>query len=282
MKIQLLTLVVLASLVSSCAGLNQEKRETPEEKRAQVYYGQGTSDLVAQNYMQALINLTKARDLDPNNSNIRNNLGMAYFFRNQPELAVKELKKAVDLDQKNSDALLNLGSVYLNQKNYKFAKEAFIKVEKDLTFINQHRNYYNLALISLEEGDRQSALEYLSKSVKENSTYCTSYFKMGELYLEEYRFNQALEAFKQSGDGTCVAEPAPHYQQAIALLNLNRIPEAKQKFLEVKEKFASTRYGSLAAVQLAKIEEKRENTTQKSNLTEKYDSLPKTINTPNF
>lgn len=282
MKIQFLALVVFTSLITSCASTDQESPQTPEEKRAQVYYGQGTNDLIQKNYMQALINLTKGRDLDPKNSNIRNNLGMAYFFRKQTDLAIIELKKAYDLNPKNTDALLNLGSVYLDKKEFKEAKKIFNKVEKDLVFTKQFRNYYNLALVYLEEGDRKSAQEYLTLSVKENPSYCPSHFKMGEIFMEEYRFKQAYDSFTQAIQGTCVSEPAPHYQQGMALINLNKPLEAKRKFEEVKEKFATTRYGSLAGIQLNKLENKAENTTQKSYSTEGYDSLPKTINTPNF
>ncbi|MGZ3807639.1 MAG: tetratricopeptide repeat protein, partial [Bacteriovorax sp.] len=218
--------LLLSSLLASCAS-NELAEKTVDQKKAELYYGQGTNDLVQKNYAQALINLVKAKELDPRDSQTRNNLGMAYYFREQPELAEKELLKAIDLDKKNTDALANLGSIYMEENRLKEAHALFDQVVQDLTYTNQFRNYYNLAILSLKEGDRKSAFLYLNKSVKEREDYCQAHFKLCELYTEEYKFKEALSSFKESSKGTCVAEPAPLYQQALVLMNLNRFEEAK-------------------------------------------------------
>lgn len=252
MEIKALFLTVAVLFVSSCSS-SKLKDLTPNEKKAEVYYGQGTTELVNKNYPQALIYLTQAKELDPNDSKIRNNLGMAYYFRNQHELAEKEMKAAIDMDAKNSDARVNLGALYMEKNRLKEARVQFEKVLEDLTFQAQYRNYYNLAIVSLKEGDRREAFEYLAKSVKEKDNYCPAYFKQGELYNEEFRFKQALDSFKEASKGTCVSDPAPHYQQALALVNLNRPLEAKRKFQEVFEKFPSTRFGAMASAQIKKL-----------------------------
>lgn len=280
MKLKALVLTLAALLLSSCSS-NQLTEQTPEEKKAEVYYGQGTSDLVNENYSQALINLTKAKELSPKDSKIRNNLGMAYYFRNQPALAEAELKESIKLDKKNTDARLNLGSLYMSKNRFKDAREQFDLVAADLTFANHFRNYYNLAVLSLKEGDRKSAFEFLEKSVAEREDYCAAHFMLGELHSEEYRYKQALTAFRNSSKGTCVSEPAPHYQQAITLLNLNRSSEAKAKFLEVQEKFSSTKFATLAGIQIKKLNNTNDQPTTRSTQTERiFDS--ESVETPNF
>ena len=210
-----------AIFLASCSS-NELAEKTLEQKKSEIYYGQGTNDLVKKNYSQALINLLKAKEYEPNDSQIRNNLGMAYYFREQPGLAEKELLKAIDIDKKNSDARVNLGSIYMEQNRLKEAKEQFSLALADLTYVNQFRNYYNLAILSLKIGDRAEAFDYLFKSVKEKADYCQAHFKLGELYFEEYKFKQALTSFQESSKGTCVSEAAPHYHQALTLMNLNR------------------------------------------------------------
>lgn len=277
-----LTLLVFVLFFVSCSS-SKLKNQTPEEKKAEIYYGQGTSELVAKNYSEALNYLTKAREFNPLDSRIRNNLGMTYFFKNQEELAKEQFKKAISLDEKNSDARMNLGSLYLAGKHYKEAKEQFEKVLEDLTFQNQFRNYYNLALVALVEGDRSSAFQYLFKSIGEKNDYCSAHFKLGELYFEEYRFQKALESFKESGKGTCVNEPAPHYQQAMTLLSLNKPIEAKLKFKEIIEKFHGTPFFSLASIQIKKLNESdtRDNIENPIMQTEVL-KKKKIIETPNF
>ncbi|MGZ3787667.1 MAG: tetratricopeptide repeat protein [Bacteriovorax sp.] len=273
--------LLLSSLLASCAS-NELAEKTVDQKKAELYYGQGTNDLVQKNYAQALINLVKAKELDPRDSQTRNNLGMAYYFREQPELAEKELLKAIDLDKKNTDALANLGSIYMEENRLKEAHALFDQVVQDLTYTNQFRNYYNLAILSLKEGDRKSAFLYLNKSVKEREDYCQAHFKLGELYTEEYKFKEALSSFKESSKGTCVAEPAPLYQQALVLMNLNRFEEAKTKFKEIMEKFPKTRFYALAGMQLKKMTtDLREQSATRSFQTEIIKES-QTIESPNF
>lgn len=280
MKYKALVLTLAALFLTSCSS-NKLKDQSPDEKKAEVYYGQGTTELVNKNYTQALGYLLKAKELNPKDSKIRNNLGMSYYFREQIGLAEEQLLKAIDLDEKNSDARMNLGSLYLAKKNYTNARKQFEKVIEDLTYPNQYRNYYNLAIVSLNEGDRRMAFEYLANSVKEKSDYCPAHYKLGEMYAEEYRFKQALDAFKESGKGTCVSEPGPHYQQALALVNLNRPTEAKMKFQEITEKFPATRFGTMAAIQIKKINNNNEEQSTRTQ-TEMMRKNDNSAETPNF
>jgi Tfp pilus assembly protein PilF len=280
-NISAITIFLTVILLSSCA-THESIDKTNEEKKAEIYYGQGTNELVKKNYSQALINLLHAKELDPDDSQIRNNLGMAYYFREQPELAEKELLKAIDLNKNNSDARVNLGTIYLEKKRIKEARNQYELVLKDLTFPNQFRNYYNLAVLELEVGDRAKAFEYLFKSIKEKDEYCQAHFKLGELYSEENKFKQALISFQESGKGTCVSEPAPYYQQALSLVNLGRLEEARLKLNEIIAKFPNNHFSNLATLQIKKISSNlREHATHKSYQTEVINES-KTIESPNF
>lgn len=273
---------LLLALTASCSTTNELAEKTTDQKKAEIYYAQGTSDLVRKNYSQALINLLKAKEFDPKDSQIRNNLGMAYYFREQPELAEKELLKAIDLDKTNSDARVNLGTLYMEKNRLKEAKSQYEFVLQDLTYLNQFRNFYNLGVLALKEGDRATAFEYLFKSIKEKEDYCQAHFKLGQLYFDEYKFKEALKSFQESSKGTCVNEPAPHYQQALALLNLDRFLEARKKFNEVKAKFPESRFSTMASLQLKKItSEIQEGSATRSFQTEVIKES-KTIESPNF
>ena len=268
-------------LTLSCSS-NTVKDKTPEERKADVYYGQGTSELVNKEYNKALINLLKAKELAPKDSLIRTNLGMAYYFKNQIPLAEQELKEAISLDSKNSDARVNLGNLYMAKNKIKEAREQFEKVTMDLTYTNQYRNFYNLALLSLKEGDRRGAFEFLEKSLKEREDYCAAHFKMGELYSEEFQFQKALKSFREAGKGTCVSEPAPLYQQAITLLNLNKNTEAQLKLKEVMEKFPGTRFSTLANMQLKKMNDQDQAVDQQLSKQTEVIKESSEIETPSF
>jgi Tfp pilus assembly protein PilF len=237
---------------ASCAS-NEPKEQTVEEKRADIYYTQGTNDLVKKDYLQALTNLLQAKELSPKDSMIRNNLGMAYYFKGQTDLAIVELKKAISLNEKNSDAKINLGTIYFERKKNKDARRLYEEALANITYENQFRTYYNIALLDLADGDRKSAFENLDRSLKEKDDYCVANFKLGELYSEEYKFKNALVSFQKASKGLCVSEPAPHYFQAVTLANLDRKSEAKKKFQEIMTKFPTTQYHKMASAQINKL-----------------------------
>lgn len=246
-------LILIFILITACAS-NANKDQTTAEKQADLYYELGTNELVKKNYTEALNNLIKAKDLAPKDSRIRNNLGMTYYFKNQKELAAVELKEAISLDNKNSDAKINLATMYFENKRLKEARKLYEEVLTNLTFENQFRTYYNLALLDLAEGDRKGAFENLAKSLKEKEDYCNSHYKLGELYFEENNFKEALNSFREAGKGLCISEAAPIYQQAVTLINLERKTEAKKKFEQLIEKFPKSKYRSMAINQIKQIE----------------------------
>jgi tetratricopeptide (TPR) repeat protein len=268
------------SLFHSCASKDVNSEATVEEKKASVYYDQGTSELISKNYKQALTNLLKAKELKPNDSNIRNNLGMAYYFREQIQFALEELKEAVSLDNKNSDAKMNLATIYLEKNNLKEAKKLYDQVLTDLTYVALYRVHYNLALLNLKIGDRKGAFEELAKSVKDKEDYCQAHYKMGELYTEEYKYNEALAAFTESTMGTCVSNPETHFAVAEALINLNKYEEARSKLESIIEKFPKSNFKILAQKKLANLsrEAKDEHTARRIEELKNNE----TIETPKF
>lgn len=275
-------LLLTALTLCSCATNNELPEKTQEQKKAEIYYGQGTNELVKKNYAQALINLLKAREFDPKDSLIRNNLGMAYFLREQPALAEKEFIAAIELDKKNSDAKVNLGALYMGQNKNKEARLLFEEVLSDLTYVGQFRNYYNLSILALKIGDRAEAYEYLFKSIKEKEDYCQAHYKLGELYAEEDKFQHAFNSFVESSKGLCVNEPAPHYQQALSLMKLGRFEESRSKFKYIEEKFPKTSFSNMATLQLKKISSHIKQQTLTKNYQTEVISDSKIIETPNF
>lgn len=253
MKISTIFFLALL-LITGCASDDSSKEPSIEERKAEVYYNQGTSELIAKNYQQALTNLLKAKELNSKDSKIRNNLGMSYYFRQQPKLAVTELKEAISLDEKNTDAKMNLATIYLETNNLKDAKKMYELVLQDLTYPALFRVHYNLALLNLKIGDRKSAFQELQKSIQEKEDYCPAHFKMGTLYSEEYRYQEANTSFVNSTKGTCVSNPETHFAVANSLINLNKNNEAKAKLKEIIEKFPKSNFKILAEKKLKSIE----------------------------
>jgi tetratricopeptide (TPR) repeat protein len=212
-------------------------------------------------YTDALKNFLKANELEPNNSEILNNLGMSYYFKGEKDLAIKTLKQALKLNEDNSDARVNLASIYFQEKKFNEAEKTYKMVLKDLTYDKQTRTFYNLGVLELNyKKDSVAAENYFRKSIKEDDNYCPSYFQLGLIQYNRKQLKNALKNFKEASMGDCYESPAPHYYQALALIDLGRFDEARMKLDEVDTHFKKSVFAVKArakSIELSKIENRK-------------------------
>lgn len=271
-------LILILVAVSSCASSD---KQTPEEKKAAIFFTQGTQELQYKEYTKALTHLLQANKYHPNNSRILNNLGMAYYFKEAEDKAIELIKRAIELDPKNSDAVTNLGTIYLRQGKLEKAESFYIKVSKDLTYPHQYQTYYNLGVIARRKNDIPLAFKYFKKSLKDESAYCPSNFEIGKIYYNRKKYDEALARFKDASFGKCYNSPDPQYYQAITHIKLDQFELAESKLQDLISRFSLTKYETMARNQLRQIKalQKREYLENQSRLFTKPD---RKILTPDF
>lgn len=250
----LVTLLLASAVLTSCASKNVS--ESADGKKAEIFYQHGTQKLVDKDYTNALDLLIKAAALNPNDTKIENNLGMAYFFKKQTQKAKEHLSKSIKLDPKNSDARNNIASVYLETGEYDLAEKEYKKITEDLIYTSQYTTYYNLALVYLKKNQKNLAVESLKKSIKENEDYCPAYYLLGGIFKAQYQYKDALDMFRRGSKGSCYDNPAPHYEQAMIHIEMNDFARAKEKLKEIIERFPNTNYGTMASERLKAIKDK--------------------------
>jgi type IV pilus assembly protein PilF len=252
------TILALAFLLflASCAS----KKNDLTTKQANLYFGAGTQSLVDRQYTEALRNLLEANRLTPDRAEIINNLGMAYYFKGEKDLAVKHLNRSLELDNKNSDARLNLATIHLEMGDHKKAEALYREVMKDLTYEKQARTYYNLGLIELRfKKNVVGAENFFKKSINEDDNYCPAYFQLGYIQYKRRQFNSALKNFKEASLGTCYESPAPHYYQAMSYIELRRFDDARVKLNEIDTRFKKSAYATKSRAKMLEIDELESN-----------------------
>ncbi len=254
--------LISLSLFSGCA--SRSLNNSPEEKKAEIYYDKGTANLVSQNYTSAIDDLIKAFQFNPKSSKINNNLGMAYLFKGNQEKAFSHIQMAIELDSSNTDARSNLASLYFTKKEYEKAEKIYLDILKDLAYQTHYRTYYNLGLLSLKKNDENKAEQYFDLAIKENSSYCPAHFQKGMIVFNKGFYSKALEVFKEGSLGTCYSEPAPHYQMALTYIELRRYDDARDKLEFITTQFTKSKYATLAQIRFSRIKELKDNTEFKS------------------
>jgi len=247
--------ILLLLTLISCAS-NQDKI-TPE-KKSEIYYNYGTSNLMSQDYSQAVKNLRNAYQLNPKSSKINNNLGMAYYFKKNEELALEHIRQAIKLDKENTDAKMNLASIYLESEKLDLAKEQYKLMLKDLAYDKHNRTYYNLGLIEMKQENPAGAITYFRKALEVEEGYCPAHFKIGEIAFSKRNFNLALKEFHEASKGTCYSDPAPIYFQAMTLLELDKKSSALVKLDELIQRFPKSDYAVMAHEKITEVADQKD------------------------
>lgn len=139
-------------------------------KHALILSKLGSSQLLGKvvRYNKALIYLTRARDIDPNNASIYLALGDVYMQKNDGKNALANYNKALSLDAKSPIPKIKIGNIYVRATN-----------------LNAARPYFDEA-----------------RDI--DSTYAPVYRELGELYTIAGQFNLAKTNFRKfldlSGD----------------------------------------------------------------------------------
>ena len=263
----LMFVVMACSSTASKKKLNQSK----------IYFGAGTQSLMSQDYTDALANLMKANELDPENPGIITNLAMAYYFKGERNMAIKLLKKSIDLKEDNSDAKLNLASIYFHDGDLKSAEKFYKLVLKDLTYDKQARTLYNLGILENRKNNQVAAMNYFKKSIKEDSSYCPSYYQIGLIKYQQKQYSASLSNFRDAAMGTCMESAGAHYYQGLSLLGLKRYMEAQMKFDEIDARFKTSEFAAKARKKMTELVE-----IQKNDITEEVHASRKVLESPDF
>lgn len=245
--------LLLIFLISLTACASKKKAESSTDKKASIFYNQGSQELASKEYTKALSHLLQANKYKPNDSKILNNLGMAYYFKGAAPQAVTLIKKSLKLDPKNSDAKTNLGTIYLRKNQLKKARIVYNEVAKDLTYEKQFQTYYNLGIIAIKEAKLKLATTQFKRSVKELDGYCPSHYELGKIYFKKKMYDEALSSFKDASFGQCYNNPLPQYHQAMTYIKLDQFKLAKDKLQDIIDRFSLTKYETLARNQIRKL-----------------------------
>ena len=77
---------------------------------------------------RSIVELTKAKEANPNSATIYNGLGDTYNKQGVPMFAITQYEKSADLDSMNADVYNKLGKLYYKERRYNDAAKAYARV----------------------------------------------------------------------------------------------------------------------------------------------------------
>lgn len=220
----------------------------PKNKEAaQLHLQIGTAQLTGGNYPVAMKELQEARDLDPENEMIENNLGLVYFVREKFELAEKHLTLAIKLKPNYTDALNNLARVHIELGQNDLAIRELTKVLNDLTYQSAEKAWVNMGLAYFQKGEFQTAKNKFTEAIKLNRNHCLAHTLFGRSELELEDFNHAtVELDKAIFFCKQNHFDEPHYYSGISYFRMGNKEKGIARMEEVIRLYPNGKYASRA------------------------------------
>ena len=159
-------------------------------------------------------------------------IGLAYLNEGALQKASIELQKAIDVDPNNSEILYALGHVYFQQENYPAAMQVFLNVLRHSPKRSDASNY--LGRVYEVQGVFLKAIEAYQDALK-NTQYETPekpLFNLGRVYSQLGQWDEAISSYKEVVRWVPDYSDA-HYNLAQAYLKVGATPLAKKAFEKV-------------------------------------------------
>lgn len=176
----------------------------------------------------AILDLLKAIDLDPNNTNYKYSLGMLYMYIKDPKNAIPYFKKTIEAEPHHVSAQLYLATAFydLNQKdsssyylknilddaerhpgilllqsdiakdnNEQEKAEKYLKKVTDI-FPDFKRGWMELAQIK-KENDDPEFIDIYKKAFALDTLNADPYYEIGKWHEEKKNLSEAIQAYEQ-------------------------------------------------------------------------------------
>lgn len=147
-------------------------------------------------YDQAITEWRKATTLNPKYFYGFNNLGNAFLFKNNLELALENYNKAIELNPNYFEAIYNKANIYLKLKDFTKAIENYDKVlsiKQDYAPAHQGKAIVNKKLLKFDE-----AIYHWQKVFELNPGNSNALVQKGDLLFDVNRLDESLKAYNEA------------------------------------------------------------------------------------
>lgn len=185
MRIYLVIYILLLLFFVSCAP-NQKAI-----KQSKIHYEMGILYFQEGDYVRALQEFVRAKDLNNDDKFVWNALGLAYKERKLIKEAKDAFERAISIDRNYSEAYNNLGVLFLDEGNYKEAIRYFEKAVKNIFYTTPELAYNNMAFAYEKLKETIMAEKNYREAISINPSFSPAYINLARVYEQQERYKEA-------------------------------------------------------------------------------------------
>ena len=176
--------------------LNIRKVIENDPENSQAYYYIGMSYLMTQQFEDAIDNFTQSIKINPQNPDAFNNRGIANGYVGNPELAFNDFDRAILLDPGFAEAYLNRGTAFIEKNEM---KNAIKDLKNAIKYDNKNPSaYFHLGRIHIRNGEREKAISEFKNAIKNGMNSPEVYFQLGNIYFSMKKIKIAIQEYTKA------------------------------------------------------------------------------------
>jgi eukaryotic-like serine/threonine-protein kinase len=174
----------------------------------------------------------QAQTLNDSLAQVHNSLGEVYSKMGRTPEAIAELKRALELQPNSDEAMRRLGTAYRKSGQHELALAAYQRAVETNPY---YWNNYNLLANEYQiTGQAQKAIEVYRQVVTRNPQEARGWGNMGAAYYDLGNSAEAIQNFEKA----ITLEPSYEYQLGVAYFYQGRYGEAEKAFTAVVQRNA--------------------------------------------
>jgi Tfp pilus assembly protein PilF len=184
-------------LLLGCASRQDEE---VAKLRARATYEQAVRNLSENRLALGMASLKEALQLDPDNAQYHNTLGLVLLNLGRAPEAQVEFQTAIDLDKTSPDLQHNFGIALAQQSRFDDAIAAYKKALSFPTYTTPEVAYYNMGEAYIRLNKPQEAQESFRAAIQLEPTLVAAQYGLGLALSQGGRNDEAKVAFRRARD----------------------------------------------------------------------------------
>ena len=162
---------------------------------SEIYNNLGTVYYKNKHYSKALVQYQKAIQMRPEFGEAHYNLGVVYTDLKEYDLGIQSFNQAIYIEPKSATSHNNLGNLYKNKSEFQLAINCYIKaIEIQPDYASP---YNNLGVTYQGLWDYSSALKFYDKALVIDPNYQDALSNRADLYKNLKMYQQAINDFNR-------------------------------------------------------------------------------------
>lgn len=247
-----LAALALALTAGGCSAPGTPLRS--DKERALAYLNSANAFLMDGDPTTALEQALLAEKCDPSIAQVHHTMALIYVEKHYPAKALAEARRAVELDPTDPAASNTLGKLLMDAGKPDEAIKPLTASAENPLYHESYKPWTNLGILYYRRTQLARASQCLNRAIEASPQLaCIAYYYRGHIDLQKGLLKGAIMDYDRATRGFCAGFAEAHLALGIAYERNRSFDKARQVYLDIEDRFATSPVAEQAMRHLRKL-----------------------------